>query len=138
MATLCYVNFKGNAREAIQYYQSIFKGPKPEIMTYADFHDPNYQPPDHIKHLIIHAEIHVFDSRVMISDTPDGFGNDLVQGSNFSLAIVSDDLSKLKEAWQLMAGESKVLTDFQPSFFSEGYGYLMDRFGIYWQFIHEK
>jgi PhnB protein len=138
MSTLCYVNFHGNAREAISYYQRIFKGPEPEIMSYGDYVDPNYQTPEHIKHLVMHAEIIVFGSRIMISDTPEGFGMDLIKGNNFSLAIVSNDIEKLKDAWHQLKVDAKVITEFSPSFFSEGYGYLIDKFDTPWQLIFEK
>lgn len=137
MPTLCYVNFAGNAREAIAFYHNIFKGFEPKIMTYGDYVDPNYTAPDHIKHLVMHAEIEVFGSRVMISDTPEGFGFDLKQGNNFALAVVSQDAEAMKRTWGLIREGAQVITDFQPSFFSQGYGYLVDKFGIPWQFITE-
>ena len=137
MPTLCYLAFDGNAKDAISFYQSIFKGTPSTMMTYKDYPDPNYQPPESIKDLVMHAEIEVFGSRVMISDMPRGFGLDPVIGNNFSVAVISSDVKALQAAFEKIAEGGKIITAFDQSFFSEGYGYCFDKFGIGWQFIAE-
>jgi PhnB protein len=108
-------------------------------MTYGDYkEDPNYQAPDHIKHLIMHAEIEIFGSKVMVSDTPKGFDFDFILGNNFSLAVTSKDKEQMKHAWELLKEGGKVFTDLGVQPFVPYYGYLIDKFGVGWQFIYES
>lgn len=136
MSVLCYLNFDGNASEALAFYQDVFKTKEPEVLTYGAYkNDPNYQAPEEIKDLVMHAEIIIFDSVVMVSDTPKGFGFDFVSGNNFSLAVTSDRKDLLKTSWDLLKVGGKVITDLGEQPFVPYYGYLIDKFGVGWQFI---
>lgn len=137
MPIVSYLNFDQNAVDAIKYYQEIFETEEPNIMKYGDFNDPSYDAPEHIRDLVMHCEIKIFGERVMIADTPRGFGMDYISGNNITVAIVSSDIEKLKKAWSRLSKDSKVINPFEKTFFSEGYGFLFDKFGIGWQFIHE-
>lgn len=138
MSVLCYLNFSENAKEALAFYQHVFQTKDPYILTYGDYQeDPNYTAPDQIKHLIMHAEIEVFGSKVMVSDTPKGFDFDFVLGNNFSLAVTSKDKDRMRNAWELLKEGGKVITDLGVQPFIPYYGYLIDKFGVGWQFIYE-
>ena len=138
MSTLVYAFYNENASEAIEFYHNIFGGKDPIIMRYGEYSDENYQPEERIKNLVMHAKMFVFGSRIMIADTPKGFGNDWVEGNNFSFAVVDSNVKKLKAAWDKLIVGGKVLVEFKETFFSEGYGHVIDKFGMQWQFIHEK
>lgn len=138
MSVLCYLNFSENAKEALLFYQKVFKTKDPYILTYGEYkEDPNYTAPDQIKALIMHAEIEIFGSKVMISDTPQGFGFDFVMGNNFSVAVTSNDKLKIKDAWDLLKEGGRVVTELGVQPFVSYYGYLFDKFGVGWQFIGE-
>jgi len=120
-------------------HQSVFQTKDPYVMTYGDYkEDPNYQAPDHIKHLIMHTEIEIFGSKVMVSDTPKGFDFDFILGNNFSLAVTSKDKEHMKHAWELLKEGGRVITDLGVQPFVPYYGYLIDKFGVGWQFISEQ
>lgn len=132
-----YVNFDENAIEAITYYKHVFETEEPKIMRYGEFDDSSYQPPEHIKHLVMHCEMSIYGSRLMISDTPRGFGTDYVVGNNITIALVLSDFDLLNKTWNRLAKDAKIITPFEKTFFSKGYGFLYDKFGVGWQFIHE-
>ena len=139
MPVLCYLNFDENAKDALSFYQHVFKTESPEVLTYGAYKDdPNYQAPDEIKDLIMHAEIKIFDSTVMISDTPKGYETKFSLGNNFSLAVTSKDKDLLQASWDLLKEGGKIITDFGKQPFVAYYGYLVDKFGVCWQFIGTK
>ena len=139
MSVLCYLNFYENAGEALKFYQKVFQTKDPYILTYGNYkEDPNYKAPEQIKHLIMHAEIVIFGSTVMISDNPRGFGFDFVEGNNFSLAVTSKDKEEMKKSWDLLKEGGKIITDIGPQPFVPYYGYLFDKFGVGWQYIGEE
>lgn len=138
MPVHAYVNFDQNAKDAIRFYERVFDLEPTKILTYGGFQgDPSYQSPEHIKDLVMHAELHIFGSRVMVSDTPRGFGQDHVLGNHVTLAITSQNFDDLKRAYDRLSEGATIITEFAPTFFSGGYGYLIDQFGLGWQLILE-
>ncbi len=121
MPVHAYINFDQNAKEAISFYEHIFDLEPTRILTYGGFQgDPSYQAPEHIKDLVMHAELHIFGSRVMISDTPRGFGYDHVLGNNVTLAITSQNFEALKRAYARLSVGATIMPEFAPTFFSGG------------------
>jgi PhnB protein len=137
MPIVSYLNFDQNAESAITYYKDVFETEEPEIMRYGDFNDPSYDAPEHIKDLVMHCEMKILGERVMIADTPRGFGMNHIIGTNVTVALVFPDAAKLKKIFDKLATQGKVISPFEKTFFSEGYGFLFDKFGIGWQFITE-
>jgi PhnB protein len=138
MPVHAYINFDQQAKDAIHFYEQVFDLEPTRILTYGGFQGgENYQAPEHIKDLVMHAELSIFDSRVMVSDTPRGFGHDYVLGNHITLAITSNQFESLKRAYDRLSKGATIITAFAPTFFSGGYGYLIDSFGIGWQFILE-
>ncbi len=137
MSLVNYLNFDHQAKEAIQFYQKVFETEQPHIITYGEFNDPSYQAPDHIKDLVMHCEMHMLGDRLMISDTPRGFGFDFIAGNNVTVAVVLKDSKALKTYFDRLSVRGKIITPFEKTSFSEGYGYVYDQFGIGWQLITE-
>lgn len=137
MPLINYLNFDQQAKEAIKFYQEVFETEEPNIITYGGFNDSSYQAPDHIKDLVMHCEMKIIGERLMISDTPRGFGFDFIAGNNITVAVVLSDSQVLKKYYDRLSEGAKVITPFEKTSFSEGYGYLYDKFGIGWQFITE-
>jgi PhnB protein len=77
-----YLNFDGNAREAMEFYEVVFGG-KLNISTFADFHaasDPSEND------LVMHADLEGPGSiRFMAADTPKRM--EYRPGSNFSMSL---------------------------------------------------
>ena len=80
-----YLNFDGNAREAMEFYK-ICLGAKLDIMTFGD--SPMQAPPGSEKR-VMHARLTKGPLSLMASDTMPGMP--FQHGNNFSLAI---DLGK--------------------------------------------
>lgn len=133
-----YLNFDQNAKDAIAFYEKVFDLKPTRIMTYGGFQgDGQYQAPEHIKDMVMHAELEMFGSRLMISDTPRGFGFDYILGNNITVAITSQQFDDLKRVYDRLSVNGHIITAFAPTFFSGGYGQVTDQFGIGWQLILE-
>jgi PhnB protein len=128
-----YLTFNGNCREAIEYYAEVFGTEKPQIMTFGEApSDPNYPLPEEVKNLVLHARLNILGRRVMFSDTFPG--QPFVEGNNFSLAIVSNDMDEVKTLFHKLKEGGEVKMELQETFWSKCYGMLTDKFGIQWQF----
>ncbi|UHA72633.1 VOC family protein [Paenibacillus sp. 481] len=133
MALNVYLNFKGNCREAVEFYAQVFGAEQPQFMTFGDSPpSPDFTLPEEAKNLIMHTFIHISGRKVMFSDV---FPNmPFVVGNNVSLTLNSHNMDELQSAFDQLKEGGTVAMDLQETFWSKGYGSLTDKFGIVWQF----
>lgn len=128
MATrLCpYLNFPGNAREAMEYYHSIFGG-KLDVMTFADY-GVEGAPPDGT----MHAFLDVGDFAFAASDAMPG-AESTWGGTRVYLALMAEDPSVT--AWfDKLAEEGEVGQPLEKQVWGDTYGLVKDKFGLEWMF----
>ena len=136
MAVEVYLNFNGNCREAVAFYEGVFNTDKAEIMTFGETpQNPDYPLPEEAKDLVMHTRLIVFGSRIMCSDTFPGMP--FSTGNNVTLAVVSDDEEQMRQAFDKLKEGGNVRMELQETFWSKCYGSLTDKFGVEWQFSHE-
>ncbi len=128
MAFRPYLFFGGNCREAFTRYQEIFGG-ELTLLTMKDTPGQEAAPPE-TADLIIHAAIAIGDDLLMASDDPMSTDFGPVQGMMVSYdAADVDDANRVFDA---LAEGGTVTQPVQPTFFSDGFGMCVDRFGIPW------
>jgi PhnB protein len=137
MAVNVYINFNGNCREAVEFYEQVFGTEKPQIMTFGDT-PPNPQFPlaEEAKKLVMHTRLNINGSTVMFSDVFPG--SPFVAGNNISLSIVSKNIDEVKSLFNNLKEGGTVGMDIQETFWSKCYGSLTDKFGIEWQFSYDN
>ena len=140
--TTTHLNFRGDARQALEFYQSVFGG-HTVLNTYADFGMPAELPgADKIVFGLVTAEN---GFRVMGYDIPGQSGNTIVGGGStrrennttvtdqaFFVAIESDVLEELQGFWDALAVDAIIIEPLAASAWSAGFGMLTDQFGVTW------
>ena len=122
-----YIHFQGNCRAAMQAYQAIFGGTL-TLMGYAEAPDAT----DQMKasNLVMHATLAAGGRSLMGSDFPPGHAGDLQQA-----VTISHEAGSIEDARRIFAALAEggaVTMDYQPTFWSDGFGMLKDRFGTHW------
>lgn len=123
---LPYLNFMGQTREAMEFYQSILGG-KLTMQTYKEAgfpHDPKEDD------FIIHASLENDTLSFMASD-----GNEehpVKMGDNIHMSIVGSDKAQLTEFFNKLSEGGKVDMPLEKQFWGDTYGQLTDKFGIHW------
>lgn len=132
MATklISYVNFDGNAREAAEFYHSVFGG-KLELATFADFESDEMPVEDHDKDKIMHGFLRG-DSGIelMLSDTPSTM--EYQEGARISLAINCDDEAEGRALWEKITEGGVVTMPLEKSMWNSSFGMFVDKFGVNW------
>lgn len=135
MAVEAYINFKGNCREAVEFYSEVFGTERPQFMTFGEMPlgaDSQFAVPDDLKSWIMHTRLTIHESNVMFSDVfPD---MPFTAGNNISLVIVSDEVEEIKQSFNKLKQGGTVKMELQETFWSKCYGLVTDKFGISWQF----
>ena len=122
-----YLNFKDNAREAMEFYQSVFGGDL-SVNTFADFQaseDPAEQ--DKIMHSMLEAENGIV---LMGADTPNGM--DYTPAAGMAVSLSGDDEDVLRGYWDKLADGATITAPLEPAPWGDTFGMCTDRFGISW------
>jgi len=122
-----YINFDGNAKEAIEFYDHIFGG-KLTMSTYKEGgmpHDPSEE--SKIMHGMLVADNGI---TLMAADTPKGWAYN--PGNNISISLSGDDEAELKGYWDKLATGGTVDQPLAAAPWGDTFGMLTDKFGIRW------
>ncbi|THV33445.1 VOC family protein [Glycomyces buryatensis] len=120
-----YVSFSGNAREAMEFYQSVFGG-KLEINTYGESAMPD-APADQIMHALLATDA---GYTIMASDTPPGMPYN--PGQNISISLSGEDVDRLRGYFGGLSAGGNVVMPLEKQMWGDEFGMLTDRFGIAW------
>jgi len=126
--TTAHLNFRGDARAALSFYQSVFGGDL-MVISYADAHaitDPAEAGQ------VIWGQVAAPDGfHIMAYDVPAATGWD--PGTiPFYVSVRGDDADTLTAYWEKLVEGSNVIQPLAASGFSPLYGMVRDRFGVTW------
>lgn len=135
MAFGVYLNFKKEAKAAIAFYEQVFGTTCTGLMTYGEMpSDGQFPMSEETKGLVVNANLEIEGTSVMFSDVPDGMGMTHTPGNNITLVINTTDEVKLTREFNALAEEGQTVMPLEKTFWSDKYGYVVDKFGIGWQF----
>ncbi|MDQ3094283.1 MAG: VOC family protein [bacterium] len=130
-----YINFNGNAKEAVEFYKLVFGG---EVVmdTFRSFVEstPDSGMPveeadlDKVMHAALTGENGI---ELMFSDVPTGMS--VIQpGGQITLTLNGDDEATLRGYWDKLAEGGQIMIPLEKSPWSDLFGALTDKFGISW------
>jgi PhnB protein len=123
-----YLNFNGTCRQAFTFYQQVLGGTIEALQTHGDSPMKDHVPPDwHDK--IIHAALRVDGRTIMGSDAPAEHYTP-AQGMYVSIGIAG--ASEGARIFSALAEGGRVTMPFAQTFWSPGFGMVVDRFGTRW------
>lgn len=129
ITTTTHLNFRGEAKPALEFYHSVFGGQLVAI-SYADAHRPNSAHPEHITFGSVTADN---GFRIMAYDVQ----QDKAYHPGTIPVYVSvrgTDEEEITRFWDTLVEGATVIEPFGPSQWSPLYGMLTDRFGVTWVF----
>ena len=127
-----FITFDGNCREALEFYAKVFKTEIGNFMTYGDAPpDPDYPMSDADRDRVIYAGLPVGGMVLMFSDVPSG--SEFICGNNVCPTIGSDDKDEIVRLYNELKEGGEVYMELEPTFFSDLFTMIEDKFGIIWQ-----
>ncbi len=133
MSLHAYINFQGQAKDAMYFYADVLSTDPPNIMYYKELpENPDYPVPKECQDWVMHGSIIYNEQLIMFSDL---LPHIKYQTSNaISLLIDLDDEIALKALYDKFSDGATISTPFAKTFWAKGFGSLVDKFGIEWQF----
>jgi PhnB protein len=142
IVTTTHLNFRGEARAALEFYQSVFGG-QVTIATYGDFGMPKDLPgADNV----VFGQVEAEDGfRVMAYDIPgqtrgpaENVGSThrengaTITDQPFFVSVRGETLAEVELYWSMLSVGATIVEGLAASAWSPGFGMLTDRFGVTW------
>jgi PhnB protein len=124
-----YLGFKDNAREAMEFYHSVFGG-ELAISTFAEFNASQDPAEDN---LVMHSQLNIEGGLVLMgSDTPARM--EYKPGTNISVSLSGQhsDETTLTGYWNRLIEGADVTQPLANAPWGDQFGMCTDKFGIVW------
>lgn len=128
VSVVTHLNFRGDARAALTFYQSVFGGDV-AVVTYKDA--GNVQETSEADQVMWGQVAAGNGFRVMAYDVPSRLPWD--QGENaFFVSLRGEAAEEISAYWEKLSDGATVLQPLGPAQWAPLYGMLKDRFGVTW------
>ena len=120
-----YIGFTDNARQALEFYQSVFGG----TLVMNTFGDYGTEGPDADK--IMHGQLETDKGYTLMgADTIAGMERD--SGSAITISLSGDDGDELRGYWEKLAEGGTVSLPLEKQMWGDEFGQCTDKFGVNW------
>jgi PhnB protein len=127
-----YINYKGNCKEAFQFYERHLGGKITMMNTFRDMPD-GANIPEERKDNILHARMEIGGAVVMGADIPQA-----EPMRSAYLTLRTDSEKEAEKYYALLAEGGEIFMKMEETFFASRFAMLRDRFGTSWMLMHEK
>jgi PhnB protein len=121
-----YISFAGDARQAMEFYQSVFGG-ELRMNTFGEFGAQDAPEADKIMHSQLESDN---GFTLMASDTPPGMEHN--PGNNITVSLSGDDNDLLRGYWEKLSSDGTVQIPLEKQMWGDEFGSCVDRFGVPW------
>jgi PhnB protein len=123
-----YLTFNGQCKKAFEHYQSVLGGEIVMMMTYRDSPAAGQTAAEQLD-TILHAHLSTGGFSLLGCDAP---ANYFSQPQGFSVSLGFEDFAKSESVFNALAENGSIKMPFQKTFWSAGFGMLVDQFGTPW------
>ena len=122
-----YLNFNGNAREAMQFYASVFGGD----LSLSTFGDQGADGPD--ANRIMHGMLQTKDGyTIMGADVPGTMAYEPMSGASVSISGGEPDSARLHGYWDKLSASGTATMPMAKQSWGDEFGMCTDKFGVPW------
>ncbi len=121
-----YLNFNGNARQALEFYASVFGG-NLTLNTFAEFGAKDSPDAERIMHGMLVTDA---SYTIMAADVTSDMEYHPMAG--FSLSLSGDDADLLHGYWDKLSASGTTTMPMQKQVWGDEFGMCTDKFGVLW------
>jgi len=129
-----YLNFGGNAAQAIAFYEKALGAKTETSQTFGDV--PGMPAAAENKDRIMHALLKLGAGTIMISDGPPGLP--IPTDSNVHVTLDFEDAGEMQQRFDALSAGGTVTMPLQDTFWGARFDMLKDQFNISWMFNCQK
>jgi PhnB protein len=121
-----YLNFPGNTKEAMEFYESVFGGTL-VVNTFGEYGEQNPEVADKVMHAMLETDR---GFTLMASDPAPGM--EVKPGNNISISLSGDDNDELRGYWDKLSAGGTVQMPLEKQMWGDTFGMVSDKFGLAW------
>lgn len=126
------LSFRGQCKEAFEFYAKVLGGKITAAYPYADG-PPGMPVGPQYKDWLMHCWLDVGDQSIMGADMDAEWAPNIDKPKNgFDVSLHATDAAEARRWYDALAEGGKPTMPFGETFWSPGYGGLIDRFGVPW------
>ncbi len=129
-----YLNYGGNCRAALEFYQQHLGAKILMLMTQGEQPDASNVPPER-RHDVLHARLELGGAVVMASDAPP---EQFQPMRSAYLTLTLDSSAEAERVYALLSEGGQVFMPLAETFFAHRFAMLRDRFGTSWMLLHQR
>ncbi|GAB2699948.1 VOC family protein [Mucilaginibacter koreensis] len=126
-----YLNFKGNAEEAFNFYKSVFGGEFAMVMRFKDMPGEGSVDPS-LQDKIMHIALPVGPNMLMASDVIGPMGDNMVMGNSTYIMISPETEAETRRIYEALSTGGDINMPLQLMFWGDLYSSFTDKFGTNW------
>lgn len=127
-----YLRTNGDGKEAVRFYEEALGAEVLNFQTYEDLpENPEFTIPEEVKSLLLHAQLKVGNTYLMVSDNYPGEPYQI--GTQLDVALLLNDVEKSKAAFEKLKDGGEVIMPLQETPWSASYGQVKDKYSVTWQ-----
>jgi PhnB protein len=127
-----YLNFAGQAEEALGFYRSVFGGDFSSLIRFKDMPMPGADLPKEAEDKMMHIALPVGNDILMASDALESMGQKLVPGNNAYISVHLDSKAEASRVFQALSAGGAVDMAIADQPWGDYWGSFTDKFGIQW------
>ncbi len=127
------LSFQGQCREAFEFYARILGGEIIAAIPYSDAPAGMPMPSSEFKDWLMHCWLQIGDQALMGADMNVQWAPNIDKPKNgFDVTLHTDNKAEAERWYQQLSEGGRQIMPFGETFWSPGFGSLVDRFGIPW------
>lgn len=132
MKIITSLSFRGQCCEAFQFYATVLGGKITAAIPYGE--GPPGMPVDaKVKDWLMHCWLEVGDQALMGADMDIGWAPNIDKAKNgFDVTLHTASMEEARRWFDQLSAGGRVNQAFSETFWSPGYGSLVDKFGVPW------
>ncbi len=121
-----YLAFPGNAREAMEFYETAFGGTL-QVSTFGEYGAADAPNADGVMHAMLETDSGFV---LMASDLQPGAEQHV--GDSITISLSGDDSDELRRYWEKLSDGGTVTMPLEKQVWGDEFGMCADKFGIPW------
>ena len=128
-----YLNFAGNAEEALEHYRSVFGGEFSSVVRFKDLPIEGMTIPKEDENKMMHISLPIGDDNVlMASDVLESMDQQLEVGNNAYVSVHPDSREEADRIFEGLSQGGDIEMPIADQVWGDYFGSFKDKFGVRW------
>jgi PhnB protein len=130
-----YITFNGKCKEALSYYQSVFKSEVKSMLPYGEYVPADIEsPPENLCDWILHAEVEICGTDFWFADETTAVSC----GNMIKLAAKVPTAKDGQEYFDMLKIDGTITLPPTETFYSTFHAAVTDKYGVCWNIVAEE